>query len=174
MKITKSKLKQIIKEELLEVMVDTDNDGIDDKRELAVVDKDPLDEILTQLFNLRNQYKTSEQYEVAGYIDEAIDKLERAASSVPRGMNEMLGGGNYPGARGPSTAHMTVGEIENIVAAAGIQGLMYGHAVELMDALDRSNVDKREFEGMLRNLPHHTKTTGRPYSALSWIYQQIG
>jgi len=89
-------------------------------------------------------------------------------------LNEMLGGGNYPGARGPSTAHITVPEVENIAAAAGVQGLMYGHAVELMNALDRANIDRHGFEDMLRKLPHHTKTTGRPYSALSWIYDQIG
>lgn len=89
-------------------------------------------------------------------------------------INEMLGGGNYPGSRGPSTAHMTIGEIEEVVAAAGVQGLMYGHAKELMEALDRANINRREFEQMLRNLPHHAKTTGRPYSALSWIHQQIG
>ena len=89
-------------------------------------------------------------------------------------LNEMLGGGNYPGARGPSTAHITVPEVENVAAAAGVQGLMYGHAVELMNALDRANIDRHGFEDMLRDLPHHTKTTGRPYSALSWIYDQIG
>ena len=89
-------------------------------------------------------------------------------------INEMLGGGNYPGSRGPSTAHMTIGEIEEVVAAAGVQGLMYGHAKELMEALDRANINRREFEQMLQDLPHHTKTTGRPYSALSWIHQQIG
>ena len=89
-------------------------------------------------------------------------------------INEMLGGGNYPGARGSSTAHMTIDEIEEVVAAAGVTGLMYGHAKELMEACDRANIDRREFEQMLRNLPHHTKTTGRPYSALSWIHQQIG
>ena len=89
-------------------------------------------------------------------------------------LNEMLGGGNYPGASGPSTAHMTVPEIENIVDAAGVGGLMYGHAKELMNALDRANINRREFEDMVRDLPHHTKTTGRPYSALSWIHDRIG
>ena len=60
-------------------------------------------------------------------------------------INEMLGGGNYPGSRGPSTAHMTIGEIEEVVAAAGVHGLMYGHAKELMEALDRANINRREF-----------------------------
>ena len=45
MKITKSQLKRIIKEELSKVifeMTDSDNDGIDDKRELAVIDRGEL------------------------------------------------------------------------------------------------------------------------------------
>jgi hypothetical protein len=73
-----------------------------------------------------------------------------------------------------SGAHMTVDEVERAMANAGVDGLMYGHAVELMNALDRANIDRRGFEDMLRNLPHHTKTTGRPYSALSWIHKEIG
>ena len=59
MKISKSRLKQIIKEELSFVLdeIDTDEDGVSDKIELAVVDKgelsgNSLDEVLTQLFDL--------------------------------------------------------------------------------------------------------------------------
>jgi len=179
MKITKSQLKRIIKEELDFVIneVDTDEDGIPDKKELNVIDRGELaptlDEVITQLFDLRKQHKAKEQWEVARYIDEAIDRLEHA-QSLAKTLNEMLGGDNYPGASGPSSAHMTVPEIERIVAAAGIDGLMYGHAVDLMKELDRANIDRRGFEDMLQGLPHHTKTTGRPYGALKWIYDQIG
>ena len=88
MKISKSRLKQIIKEELSFVLdeIDTDEDGIPDETELAVVDKgelsgNSLDEVLTQLFDLRKQHKVKEQWEVAGFIDEAIESLERAISS---------------------------------------------------------------------------------------------
>lgn len=67
-------------------LVDKDDDGIPDEKELAVVDKgelsgSSLDEVLTQLFDLRKQHKAKQQWEVAGFIDEAIERLERAISS---------------------------------------------------------------------------------------------
>ena len=158
-------------------MNDSDEDGITEAKELDVIDRGErapsLDDVIAQLFDLRKQHKTKEQWEVARYIDEAIDRLEHA-QSLAKTLNEMLGGDNYPGSSGPSTAHITVIEVEEDVEAAGIHGLMYGHAVDIMRALDRSNISRQEFQKMLRNLPHHTKTTGRPYGALSWIFQQIG
>jgi hypothetical protein len=111
MKISKNRLVEIIKEEiqrkkLMEARAprafarsskeaprpqkfgaDTDNDGIDDAEELKVLDRGELpgrslDDILTQLFSLRDEHKAAEEYEVAGFIDEAIDRLERAISSA--------------------------------------------------------------------------------------------
>ena len=40
-----------------------------------------LDELLTELFNIRTHAKNLEQYEVAGHIDTAINALEIAISS---------------------------------------------------------------------------------------------
>tara|TARA_R100000008_G_scaffold26446_1_gene14457 strand:+ start:3632 stop:4036 length:405 start_codon:yes stop_codon:yes gene_type:complete len=112
MKISKSRLVEIIKEEVrrknmieareprafamsskkmpvrsLGPPVDSDNDGIPDADELKVLDRgelpgNSLDDVLDQLFNLRSEHKAAEQYEVAGFIDEAIDKIERAISSA--------------------------------------------------------------------------------------------
>ena len=111
MKISKNRLVEIIKEEVQRKKLmeangprafarswkeaprpqkfggDTDNDGIPDAEELKVLDRgelpgNSLDDILTQLFSLRDEHKAAEEYEVAGFIDEAIDRLERAISSA--------------------------------------------------------------------------------------------
>ena len=68
MKLTKSKLKQIIKEHW----------------EPPPVDSVALDDLLRALFNARTQAKDLQQWDVAGHIDEAINLLEISISSGPR------------------------------------------------------------------------------------------
>ena len=80
----------------------------------------------------------------------------------------------YPGATGGSTGQMTVGEIERAFEATGVQGLLYGHAVDLMRTFDEKNLNLRELKQQLDQLPHNTKTTGRPDSAVAWVYKQVG
>ena len=76
MKITKTKLKHIIKEVYKELTP---------ARPVHTVGvEDPLDDLLTELFNVRTRAKDLEQYEVAGRIDMAIDILETNISSGPR------------------------------------------------------------------------------------------
>ena len=95
MKLTKPKLKQIIQEELSAIREDDDSywgkyedeeypAAPWDEPEPAIGTGDSLDELLTELFNVRTRAKDLEQYEVAGRIDMAIDILETNISSGPR------------------------------------------------------------------------------------------
>ena len=93
-KLTKSKLKQIVQEELSAIREDDDSywgkyedeeypPAPWDEPEPTIGTGDSLDELLTELFNVRTHAKGLEQYEAASHIDMAIDILETSISSRP-------------------------------------------------------------------------------------------
>jgi hypothetical protein len=87
-------------------------------------------------------------------------------------LNEMLGGGNYPGARGSihTSTLMTIADVEGAFQEAGVKGLFYGQAKDVIEHYDKRNLDIRHLRDVLSKLPRHALTTGRPYSALEYVF----
>tara|TARA_R110001583_G_scaffold131764_1_gene283612 strand:+ start:366 stop:617 length:252 start_codon:yes stop_codon:yes gene_type:complete len=78
-KITKSKLKKLVKEAYESYKELTPARPVNPVQYKEV--GETLDDLLTELFNIRTRAKKLEQYNVAGHIDEAINALEIAISS---------------------------------------------------------------------------------------------
>ena len=177
MKITKSRLKQIIKEELDNAGRDTDNDGIPDERELGIVDRgelsvDPFKELINQLFDIRKQHKAKEQWDVARYVDEAIDRLQHAQSLAKTSLSEMR---SYGTGWAPQTL-LRHPDVEGAFSSVDIRGIHAGHIKDVVDAYDRSNIESphdqlKDLKRKLSQLTHFERSTS--YAAVGAILDQL-
>ena len=179
MKITKFRLKQIIKEELMESMFDSDEDGIPDAKELAVIDRGELsptlDEVIAQLYDLRKQHKAKEQWEVARYIDEAIDRLQHAISSMPKEVRESTRPVSHGTGWGPKEKMDGLG-VEKAFSDVGIHGMHAGLAEEVIEAYDKSAITSahdqmNDLEKKLGHLSQFERST--TYAAVGAILKEL-
>lgn len=182
MNITKSRLKQIIKEELIESMTDSDGDAISDEKELAIVE-DPFREIWAQLWELSKQQKAKgmapggEQYwEVNKHIMSAVEHLEQAeslAKSLDKSLLESRWGGGSGWA--PQTL-MRHPDVEAAFSNVNIRGVHAGHVRDIVDAYDRSAIESprdqlSDLNNKLSRLTHFERSTS--YAAVGAILDQL-
>lgn len=117
MKLTKSKLKQIILEEFTENTHRT-------LPSIPTVEK--LNDLLGQLFNIRTQAKNIQQYEVAGYIDRAINELEIVISSTAAMTEGIIKESPWYNRQ----AAMEVGILDDLMAKVRVTGDPYDRPAE--------------------------------------------